>query len=110
MAEKKANWGKLGGSAKMHGKTGTGTQQPGVSSQEGSGSMGKSIAPQAGPSSAYFGGDASSNKDYAGCQKPGVSAATKEGGNAKFAEGGPASGMSPNRGSIPAQAGKSSAY
>ena len=109
MADRKANWGKFGGSGSMHGKTGAGPQKPGVSSQEGHTSMSRNIAPQAGPPSPYFGGDASSNKDYAGTQSPGVSAATKSGGNAKWAAGG-SGGTCPNRGSIPAQAGKSSAY
>ena len=106
MAEKKANWGKLGGSNSMHGKTGTGTQKPGVSSQEGSGSLRRGIEPDAGPSGAGFYGKETSNKDYAGTQSPGVSAATKSGGNGKFAEGGKGQ-MFGNRGSQAARGGHS---
>jgi hypothetical protein len=105
MAEKRANWGKLGGSHGMHRKDGVGTQKPGVSSQEGSGAMSKSIAPTAGPSGAGFYSTATTNKDYAGQQAPGVSAATKSGGNAKFAEGGKHA-MFGNRGSLPARGGR----
>ena len=109
MADKKANWGKLGGGGKMYGASGTATQKPGVSSQEGRTGMNRNQKVQAGPSGAGFYSGESTNKDYAGTQTPGVSAATKSGGNAKFAEGG-SGGMCPNRGSQPAQAGKSSAY
>jgi hypothetical protein len=103
---KSPNWGKLGGSHSMQGKHGVGTQKPGVSSQEGSkGAMSKSIEPQAGPSGAGFYSSATTNKDYAGQQTPGVSGATKSGGNAKFAEGGKHA-MFGNRGSLPARAGR----
>jgi hypothetical protein len=90
----------------MHPATGTGTQSPGQSSQEGSGPMSGDGTPQAGPPGAGFYSSGATNKDYAGPQKAGVSAATKSGGNAKFAEGG-SHAMFGNRGSLPAQGGKS---
>ena len=102
----KANWGRLGGTHAMHGPTGTAQQKPGVSSQEGSTSLGSDQKVQAGPSGAGFYSTATTNKDYAGTQMPGVSAATKSGGNAKFAEGGKGQ-MFGNRGSLPARGGHS---
>lgn len=94
-----------GGKHPMHSNTGTGTQTPGVSSQEGSGSGGDG-KPTAGPSSAGFYSSEGTNKDYAGTQASGTSGATKEGGNAKFAEGGKTP-MFGNRGSQPARGGQS---
>jgi hypothetical protein len=47
------------------------------------------------------------NRDYAGTQSAGDSAAKKSGGNSKWAEGGKGQ-MFGNRGSLPAQGGKSS--
>ena len=105
--ERGGNWGKLGGNHAMHGARGTATQKPGVSSQEGSDKLaGGPGKPDAGPSGAGFYSTATTNKDYAGTQTPGVSAATKSGGNAKFAEGGKGS-MFGNRGSLPARGGHS---
>jgi len=104
---KKANWGKLGGSHAMHGARGTAEQKPGVSSQEGSGPLNTDQKVKAGPSGAGFYSSATTNKDHAGQQKPGVSAATKEGGaDSKFASGGKG-GMLGNRGSLPARGGHS---
>jgi hypothetical protein len=104
--ERKGNWGKLGGTHAMHGPRGTAEQKPGVSSQEGSGPLNSDQKVQAGPSGAGFYSSATTNKDYAGTQKPGVSAATKAGGDAKFAEGGKHA-MFGNRGSLPARGGHS---
>lgn len=99
-------FGKFGGNGKMHGPRGVTTQKPGVSSQEGSTKLsGGAGDPQAGPSSAGRYSSSTSNRDYAGTQTPGVSASTKSGGNAKFAEGGKGS-MFGNRGSVAAQGGK----
>lgn len=104
--QKGGNWGKLGGNHAMHGPEGTGQQKPGVSSQEGSGALNGDQKVKAGPGGAGFYSTATTNKDYAGTQTPGVSAATKSGGNAKFAEGGKGS-MFGNRGSLPARGGHS---
>jgi hypothetical protein len=103
--DKPSNWGKLGGNNSMHGWSGTGTQTPGGSSQEGSGSK-KGIAPKAGPSN-VMGFSTSGNKSYAGTQTAGQSSAMPTGGNAKFAEGG-STKMFGNRGSQRAEGGKSS--
>ena len=103
--EKGANWGKLGGTHGMHGWSGTGTQEPGQTAQEGTGAK-RGIAPQAGgrdPLSTQ----GEKNKDYAGCQVPGHSGSVKEGGDSKFAEGGKTA-MFGNRGSRPAIPGQSS--
>lgn len=105
MAEK--SWGKLGGSHSMHGREGTATQRPGVSSQEGQTPLsGGAGDPQAGPSGAGFYSSETTNKDYAGTQKPGTSGPTKSGGNSKFAEGGKHA-MLGNRGSLPSRGGHS---
>lgn len=102
-------FGKFGGSAKMHGRTGVATQKPGVSSQEGRGALsGGAGNPQAGPRNAGFYSSEGTNKDYAGTQLPGVSGATKSGGNSKFAEGGK-NAMFSNSGSRAARPGRSSA-
>lgn len=94
-----------GGSGKMHGRTGTGTQRPGGSSQEGGGRLGGGVAVKAGPTGVGFYSNAATNKDYAGTQLPGVSSATKSGGNGKFATGGKGS-MFGNRGSLAARGGR----
>jgi hypothetical protein len=98
-----------GGKHAMQGRVGVGAQKPGVSSQEGraalSGGPGK---PTAGPPGAGFYSPATTNKDYAGTQAPGISGATKSGGNSKFAEGGK-NAMFGNTGSRPARGGRSSA-
>jgi hypothetical protein len=94
-----------GGNNSMHSARGTGTQTPGQSSQEGSSAIGSPQNVQAGPSSvAGFTNDAGTNKDHAGTQTPGVSGATKKGGDAKFASGG-STPMFGNRGSLPARGG-----
>jgi hypothetical protein len=103
---KKANWGKLGGTHAMHGARGTAEQKPGVSSQEGSGPLNSNQKVQAGPSGAGFYSSATTNKDYAGQQTPGVSAATKSGGDDRWAKGGSGSTLG-NRGSQPARGGHS---
>jgi len=103
---KSGNWGKLGGSHAMHGARGTAQQKPGVSSQEGSDTLGSDQKVKAGPSGAGFYSTATTNADYAGTQKPGTSGPTKAGGDAKFAEGGKGS-MFGNRGSLPARGGHS---
>jgi hypothetical protein len=94
-----ADWGKLGGTNPMHGPRGTAQQKPGVS-------LGSDIKVKPGGSGEGFYSSGATNKDYAGTQKPGVSAATKAGGNAKFAEGG-THAMFGNRGSLPAKGGSS---
>jgi len=100
-------FGKFGGSGKMHGRVGVGAQKPGVSSQEGRAALGGGPGkPAAGARTAGFYSEATTNKDYAGTQMPGVSGATKSGGNSKFAEGGK-NAMFSNRGSQAAKAGPS---
>ena len=98
-------WGKLGGSHSMFGGKGVGGQKPGVASQEGGGSLTGSHEPQAGPPGAGFYSEASTNKDHAGTQVPGVSAAKKS-GNTKWAEGGKHA-MFSNMGSRPCKPGQS---
>jgi hypothetical protein len=93
-----------GGTTPMHSPTGTGTQKPGQSAQQGSSSIGSSQDVQPGPPGAGFYADASTNKDYAGTQSAGTSGPTKSGGNSKFAEGGKGS-MFGNRGSLAARGG-----
>lgn len=94
-----------GGSGSMQGKKGTGTQEPGKSSQEGSGALSTNVEPPAGPPGAGFYGNEGTNKDYAGTQSPGTSGPTKAGPNGKFAEGGKTA-MFGNRGSLPARGGR----
>lgn len=102
---KTTSWGKLGGpTGVMHKWSGTGTQDPGQSAQEGTGSK-TGIAPKAGPGG--LAGSGQTNKSYAGTNTPGQSASCPEGGNSKFAEGGKTS-MFGNRGSIAARPGQSS--
>jgi len=91
------NWGEFGGNNSMRGWSGTGTQTPGQSSQEGKGSK-RGIEPKAGPSNVIGYSEGASNKDYAGTKEPGCSGPTKSGGNKKFAEGG-SGHMWGNRGS-----------
>lgn len=102
--EKSANWGSLGGNNGMHKFSGTGTQEPGGSSQEGTGSR-SGIAPKAGGTG--LAGSGQTNKDYAGTQEAGHSGSCKSGGDGKFAEGGKTS-MFGNRGSRPAIPGQTS--
>jgi hypothetical protein len=101
------SWGKLGGSHPMHSARGTATQKPGVSSQEGSSSIGSGQEPEAGPPGVLGYSSGATNKDYAGTQQPGSSAQNKSGGNSKFAEGGKTP-MFGNRGSLPARGGRTS--
>ncbi len=98
-----------GGSTPMHGAVGTGTQTPGVSSQQGTSSISSGQEAQAGPPGAGFYSSGATNKDYAGTAEAGDPGQNKVGGNSKWAEGGKTS-MFGNQGSRPAQAGKSSAY
>lgn len=102
--DKRANWGKLGGSNHMHGFAPTGTQTPGQSSQEGHGGSRRGIAPQAGPSNVMgFSKNEAKNSRGAGPQAPGQS--HQEGGRQDgFAHGGKTS-MFGNRGSRPARGG-----
>ena len=72
--EKGANWGELGGNNSMHDFRGTGTQSPGVSSQEGTGGR-EGIEPKAGGQVGFYSSGAS-NKDYAGTQQAGTSGPT----------------------------------
>src|SRR5262245_44806586 len=102
MGTKSASFAKAGGKH-MFGFRGTGTQTPGQSAQAGTGPK-RGIAPKAGPTGLV--GNGQSNKDYAGTQTPGVSAATKKGGDSKFAAGG-SGRMFGNRGSRPAPSGQS---
>jgi hypothetical protein len=108
--------GKLGGTNKMHGWSGTGTQQPGQSAQEGSGSK-TGIAPKAGGQVGFYSDNSKhgkamskhgTNTDYAGTREAGTTSPNKTGGNKDgFAKGGTTS-MFGNRGSIQAIPGKSS--
>ena len=95
-----------GGKNSMFGPRGTGTQSPGVSSQEGKSAIGSSGDPQAGGASDGYYSSGATNKDFAGPQAAGTSSPTKSGGNAKFAEGGKGS-MFGNTGSTPAVGGRS---
>ena len=106
---KSGNWGSFGGSGKMHGWSGTGTQTPGQTTQEGTGPKGtsKPYKAEGGPSNVMGYSSGASNKDYAGTQEPGVSGRTKQGGNSKWAEGGKTH-MHGNTGSRKAIAGQSS--
>lgn len=102
---KGGTWGSFGGSTPMHSWSGTGTQKPGGSSQEGSGSK-RGIEPKAGSSNAGFYSSSTSNKFGAGPQESGQSAscgARQEG----FAHGGKTS-MFGNRGSRKAIGGQTS--
>lgn len=103
----KKGWGNLGGgSGKMHKFAGAGTQQPGKSSQEGHSTGRREQKANAGPSN-VMGFSTSGNKSYAGKQTPGQTASQPTGGDSKFASGG-STRMFGNRGSLQAQAGKSS--
>ena len=115
---KKANWGSLGGNNKMHGFQPTGTQTPDRTSQEGHGGGRRGIAPQAGPSDVMGYSDGSkqgremtakhgTNQSFAGTQTPGQSVSQPNGDKNGFAKGGNTA-MFGNRGSRPAQGGKSS--
>jgi len=104
--DKKANWGKLGGSSgQMHKFNGAGTQSPGGSSQEGHGSR-RGMEPQAGPSNVMgFSKNEAKNSFGAGPQEPGQShqAGKRQEG---FAHGGKTA-MFGNRGSRQARGGQS---
>jgi hypothetical protein len=93
MAGKK--WGPLGGSGHMKGFTGSGTQTPGGSSQQGTGGR-RDMKPKTGGNVGFY--STSGNKSYAGTQTPGGSSANPTGGNSKFASGGTTK-MFGNRGS-----------
>jgi len=110
---KDKSWGSLGGDTKMHSWSGTGTQTPDRTSQEGSGSK-RGIEPKAGPSGVMgfsnnekhgreMTAKAGGNSFGAGPQEPGQSASTgaRQDG---FAKGGNTS-MFGNRGSQPAKGG-----
>jgi hypothetical protein len=102
---KRANWGKLGGSNHMHGFAPTGKQEPGVSSQEGHSGSRRDIKPQAGPSNVMgFSKNEARNSFGAGPQEPGQSASAGKRQDG-FAHGG-SGHMFGNRGSRPAQGGK----
>lgn len=110
---KDKSWGTLGGNGKMHSFRGAGEQTAGQSSQEVSGNAGRrEQKAQAGgtgiASSDYANKKHGSNRYYAGTNTPGQSSADPSGGRGeKFAKGGTTS-MFGNRGSIRAEAGKSS--
>lgn len=102
--EKGANWGKLGGTTKMHSFAPTGTQTPDRTSQEGHSGSRTGIAPQAGPSSVMgYSKNEAKNSRGAGPQEPGQSSqsgARQDG----FAHGGNTK-MFGNRGSRAARPG-----
>lgn len=106
--EKGANWGSLGGNTHMHGFAPTGTQKPGVSSQEGHDGGRRGIAPKAGPSD-VMGFSESGNKSFAGTQTPGQSASHPTGEKNGFAKGGDTK-MFGNRGSQKARPGCTAPY
>jgi hypothetical protein len=90
-----------GGTNKMHGWSGTGTQEPGQTAQEGTGSK-RGIEPKAGGQVGFY-SSSTDNKFGAGPQEAGQSSqsgARQEG----FAKGGSTS-MHGNRGSLPAKPG-----
>jgi hypothetical protein len=95
--DKKAGWGKLGGSEHMHNFKGVGTQQPGGSAVSSDGGSRRGIEPKAGGSSKGFYSSDTKNKFGAGTQEPGGSATSgkREEG---FAHGGKTH-MYGNRGS-----------
>lgn len=99
-----------GGKTKMFGWRGTGEQTPGQSAEEGTGPRRDQKA-KAGPagvaSSNNSKGVTANNRDYAGTQASGTGAATKTGGDSKFAQGGKTA-MFGNRGSQRATPGSSS--
>ena|SRR5215471_14340664 len=106
-----------GGNNKMHGWSGTGTQEPGQSAQEGTGSK-RGIAPKAGGQVGFYSDNAKqgremnqkhgNNTDYAGTATPGGSGPTKHGGDKNgFAKGGNTA-MHGNTGSQAQQGGRSS--
>jgi len=93
-----------GGNNKMHSWSGTGTQEPGQSAQEGTGAK-RGIAPQAGGEVGFY-SSSTTNKFGAGPQEPGCSSqsgARQDG----FAHGGKTS-MHGNTGSRPAVPGQTS--
>jgi hypothetical protein len=90
----------------MHSFAPTGTQTPDRTSQEGHSGSRRDIKVQPGPSN-VMGFSTSGNKSYAGTQTPGQSAACPTGGDQKFAKGG-SNSMFGNRGSLRAEAGKTS--
>jgi hypothetical protein len=94
-----------GGTNKMHSWSGTGTQEPGQSAQQGSGPK-RGIAPKAGGPNAGFYSASTTNKFGAGPQTPGQSgpSGAREDG---FAKGGTTS-MHGNTGSRVAVPGQSS--
>jgi hypothetical protein len=104
--EKAGNWGKFGGSTKMHSFDPVGAQQSGVSSVEGSGGSRTDIKVKPGPSS-VMGYSESGNKSHAGTQTPGQSSSMPSGDGGKFAKGGSGNHMFGNRGSSPAKGGSS---
>jgi hypothetical protein len=114
---KDKSWGGLGGNNAMHSWSGTGKQEPGQTSQMGSGSK-RGIAPHAGGQVAYVSDNAKrgremnqkhgTNECFAGTQTPGQSASCPTGGDKNsFAKGGSTS-MFGNRGSRRAEPGSSS--
>jgi len=83
----KKGWGKLGGgSGQMHKFSGTGTQKPGGSSQEGSGGR-RDMKVKAGGHAVGF-STGTGNTSYAGTQTPNQTSQKPSGGDSKFAKGG----------------------
>jgi hypothetical protein len=98
------NWGSFGGDTKMYGFRGTGTQDPGQTASEGTGSK-RGIEPKAGGNKAFV-SSGTQNKFGAGPQESGQTAshgARQEG----FAHGG-STHMFGNRGSRKAIGGQTS--
>lgn len=71
-AEKKSNWGTLGGNTSMHSFKGVGTQAPGGSAVDGQGGARRGIEPKAGGATGFYSSD-TKNKFGAGTQSPGQS-------------------------------------
>lgn len=94
LSEKKGNWSTTG-DKHMYGWRGTGTQEPGQSAQEGTGSK-TGIAPKAGGAVGFY-SSSTKNKFGAGTADPGCSAASGERQDG-FAKGG-STHMFGNRGS-----------
>lgn len=101
----KKSWGELGGNNSMHSFSGSGTQKPASSSQEGKGGRRDQKAPT-GSQHGFF-STSVKNRDYAGTQAPGYSSSKPVGKNDKFASGGTTK-MFGNRGSQKVEGGRSS--
>lgn len=101
----KKGWGSLGGNTPMHSFSGSGSQKPASSSQQGTGGRRDQAAPTGGSHGFYS--SSVKNRDFAGTQVPGQSASKTSGSNDKFASGGKTK-MFGNRGSLKVEGGRSS--